>query len=197
MKKLNNRGFSALELLLILLLIAIIGGVGYYVYNAQKDAQKTQDKTKTAQSEQVAEVPQQDKYLEIKQWGVRFKLNADAEATYYKLRAEDETADYADIYNSTFDTFKNANGELCKDELLFVTSRYPKETPGLQDDPFTAGGKVIGNYYFVGAAANQAPPNCYFLDDEDTDKVDTKVADEFAKYKKAVTESYKSLEATP
>lgn len=40
MKKLRNRGFAAMELILMLLIIAIIGGAGYYVYNSQK---KTND----------------------------------------------------------------------------------------------------------------------------------------------------------
>lgn len=198
MKKLHNRGFAAMELILMLLIAAIIGGAGYSVYNAQKDTKKTQEKTKKAQSEQAAQPAQpQDKYLEIKEWGVRFKLSADAKDAYYKLRTEDETADYVDVYNSTFDKFKNVNGDVCKEELLFVVSRNPKGTPGLEDDPYTAGGKVIGNYSYTGLAAHQAPPNCAFLTEAMDDQQDQKVLDEFTKYKKALTESFKSLEATP
>jgi len=53
MKKLSSKGFSAIEALLILVIIGMIGGVGYYVYTQNKAATKdntAQDgSTKTSQ----------------------------------------------------------------------------------------------------------------------------------------------------
>ena len=41
MYKNNQRGFSAVEGLLIVVIVAIIGGVGYYVWHAQKQSNNT------------------------------------------------------------------------------------------------------------------------------------------------------------
>jgi hypothetical protein len=41
MGKLNKAGFSAVEGLLIVVIVAILGGTGFYVYNAQKNTDKT------------------------------------------------------------------------------------------------------------------------------------------------------------
>ena len=37
MKKIGNKGFSAIEAVLILIIIGIIAGAGYFVYNTQKE----------------------------------------------------------------------------------------------------------------------------------------------------------------
>lgn len=39
--KLNSKAFSAVEALLIVVIVAIVGGTGYYVYHANKTANKT------------------------------------------------------------------------------------------------------------------------------------------------------------
>ena len=38
MKKLNNRGFAVLEGLLILVIVGIVGGVGWYVLKTKEEA---------------------------------------------------------------------------------------------------------------------------------------------------------------
>lgn len=45
MKKLNTKGFTAIEGLLILVIVGIIGGAGYYVYKSQKDTEDTSNST--------------------------------------------------------------------------------------------------------------------------------------------------------
>jgi len=46
MKKLSSKGFSAIEALLILVIIGMIGGLGFYVYNFQKKTNQSVDNTK-------------------------------------------------------------------------------------------------------------------------------------------------------
>lgn len=41
MKKLNNSGFGAVEAMLIVVILAIIGGTGYYVYHTSKKSNDT------------------------------------------------------------------------------------------------------------------------------------------------------------
>ncbi|HSX45349.1 MAG TPA: hypothetical protein VLF39_04585 [Candidatus Saccharimonadales bacterium] len=45
MKKLNTKGFSAIEGLLILVIVGLIGFVGWYVWKSQKDTTKTLNDT--------------------------------------------------------------------------------------------------------------------------------------------------------
>jgi hypothetical protein len=54
MGKLNQKGFSAIEGLLILVIVAIIGGVGLYIYHAN---QKTNSTLNTASQENSATAP--------------------------------------------------------------------------------------------------------------------------------------------
>ena len=41
MKKLNNKGFSAVETILVLVIVGLIGFVGWYVYNSKKEVKNT------------------------------------------------------------------------------------------------------------------------------------------------------------
>jgi hypothetical protein len=50
MKTLNNRGFSAIEGLLILVIIGIVAGTGYYVLNAQKKSNPTTSSSSSSQT---------------------------------------------------------------------------------------------------------------------------------------------------
>src|SRR5689334_22132151 len=51
MKKLTSQGFAALEALLIVVIVAILGGTGYYVYHAnQKTSDTLNSASKDAQS---------------------------------------------------------------------------------------------------------------------------------------------------
>jgi hypothetical protein len=61
MKKLNSDGFSVVEVLLVLILIAMVGGVGYYIY-------QTKSKTNTPQtsSTETKQVKQETPKAEVK-----------------------------------------------------------------------------------------------------------------------------------
>lgn len=50
MKK-NQRGFSTIETVLIVVIVGVIGGVGWFVYNSQKKTSQTLDKTAQSQGE--------------------------------------------------------------------------------------------------------------------------------------------------
>ncbi|MBI5357766.1 hypothetical protein HZB74_02870, partial [Candidatus Saccharibacteria bacterium] len=51
MKKLNQSGYGIIEILLIIVALTIVGGTGFYVYNANKDSSKSQQESSIAKKE--------------------------------------------------------------------------------------------------------------------------------------------------
>jgi len=79
MKKYNQKGFTAVEGLLIAIIVLMIGFIGYYVYHSQQQANKTLN---SAQAEGVStsaakktstsgNASSATRYFTISQWGVR------------------------------------------------------------------------------------------------------------------------------
>jgi hypothetical protein len=50
-KKLNQKGFGAVEVLLLVVVIGLIAGAGYYVWNAKKNTESTLNNTANSQGE--------------------------------------------------------------------------------------------------------------------------------------------------
>lgn len=93
----QQRGFSTVEALLILVVAGLIGGAGWYVYQSKKEAGKSQDNS----NKSSLEAPQQsaeevktteDKFFEIKELGVKFKLTDRLEGLYYHIGNNGRTA---------------------------------------------------------------------------------------------------------
>ena len=87
----NQKGFSAVIVLLGLLLVVAVGFTGYFVWNTQnskKDtaaevAPATATKPETKQ-ETPAPAKEEQKYLVIKEWGVKMRLNGKISAATYE-----------------------------------------------------------------------------------------------------------------
>lgn len=82
--KTSQKGFATLEGLLILIIVGLIGFVGWYVYQSKNAADKSYSNAATASSAKVA-TTSKSTYLEIKEWGVRIKLNKNTESLYYYI----------------------------------------------------------------------------------------------------------------
>jgi prepilin-type N-terminal cleavage/methylation domain-containing protein len=83
----NQQGFGIIEMLLVIILLSLVGFIGYYVYHANNKATDTYDQTTNASSAQpIANKPSasspQD-YLAIQQWGVKLPLTSDLSGAYY------------------------------------------------------------------------------------------------------------------
>ena len=97
MKILNNKGFGAIESILIVVIIAAIGGAGYYVYNSQKKTNAALDNASKAQSDpqksekkekvetKVVEKNEESGFFEIKELGVKFKPTSSLGGLYYTV----------------------------------------------------------------------------------------------------------------
>jgi hypothetical protein len=127
MKK-NENGFSVVEALLIVIIVGMLGGVGYYVWHSQAQVDKTYSQTANSsvapKSKTSTKLNPTDntKYLVIKEWNIKTKITGD-EAPYYDLFAKGQkdmngdtlSADIAYVYSTKFDNTKNSDGKMCKD----------------------------------------------------------------------------------
>jgi Tfp pilus assembly protein PilE len=96
MKKLqkNQLGFGAIEALLVVVVVGLIGGIGYYTYrqhqkttNASKDASLQQTSEKTSAKASSPKKSSQQSYLVITEWNVKARPNPDL-ALSYKISAQ-------------------------------------------------------------------------------------------------------------
>lgn len=101
----NKKGFSAVIVLLSILVVSVIGFAGYYVWNTQQDKKEkevatvagAQEQAPTAKEESQSTPVAQDtqKYLEIKEWGVKMAL-----AGYgYRLGRDSSGDEYASLFS--------------------------------------------------------------------------------------------------
>ena len=94
----KQKGFSAVILLLSLVLIVAVGFTGYYVWNTQNNkednkaevAPATTTKQETKQ-DAPSPVKEEQKYLVIKEWGVKIPLSEKITDLTYRFNANEGT----------------------------------------------------------------------------------------------------------
>lgn len=159
-KNANQNGFSLVESLLLIIAVALVTFVGYYIWHNQKHAGKTNTgATKTSQSGSKPagnSAAGAQKYFTIKEWGVRAPYNGSDTFTY-KFAAGDNNS--LEVISQNL-----ARTYGCTDFGAGQISRYsPTDDPSL-DNP-TPGGSAAttvaqdaaanpgtyaqaGNYYY-------------------------------------------------
>ena len=85
----DSQGFAALEAILVIIILAIVGFTGWFVVHSQKATDKTLASTGNSSTPKAAPktttVTSKDtqKYLEIKEWGIKFPLSSAIETAVY------------------------------------------------------------------------------------------------------------------
>lgn len=90
MKRLNNKGFGLIELLLLLIFILLLIFFGWYIWkqNQSKQSSESQDSAQQAPSQQDEEADQEEtNYLEIPELGIKMKLDDDTADAYYYMNS--------------------------------------------------------------------------------------------------------------
>jgi hypothetical protein len=95
----NQKGFSAVEALIIVVVMAAIGGIGFYIYNKQKDddkAKKSVEHSQTEKSsekneEEHSEAEETDPHIDITEWGIEIKISGADKVTYQITNEPGET----------------------------------------------------------------------------------------------------------
>ena len=113
----EETGFTAVEMLLSLIIVVMITFVGYYIYNTQKTANATYKAVSNAaqasvpKSTKKAVVGGKDKpatpfYMVIKEWGVRLTLPETIKDANYSFKRENSTnPDFAGLGVQTLTIF--------------------------------------------------------------------------------------------
>lgn len=87
----NQKGFAALEAILILVIVAIIGGTGYYIYHANSKATDDQNAAQTNANTAVPHKKTPATYLTIKEWDVRAPLSSSVTPKYTVVTSGKQT----------------------------------------------------------------------------------------------------------
>lgn len=106
MMKNNQKGFTIVEVLIVLLVIGLIGGATWYVLQskdkkspATNTSQSQQETIKTTDTEQSqsTEATTFASHVDITEWGIRVSFD-DADKVTYKISTDDSGISYASLY---------------------------------------------------------------------------------------------------
>lgn len=147
---LNRKGFAAAEAILIVVILAILGGTGYYVYNANKKTNDTLDSASNTSQSSASKATNRaaaQKYLTVKEWDVKFKLNAQNSDAYYSPVEGNDKSMY--LRSKAIDDFAAQHSE-CNTKINTVSRLQPGDNNA--GSPWTIeelqSFTKIGNYYF-------------------------------------------------
>jgi hypothetical protein len=155
MKKLNQKGFTGFEIVLLVLVLAALGFAGYTVWQKNKpDNQATTTVlTEQAQDKEVSQKNDPNEgYLVVKEWGLRFKAPAGLTDVKYVVQG-DTTAFYAKPagssvqYRSDYEKFEDGRFRYAIGVLYRKTEA--KSVDDTAHDLTTEGKKVGGYYYYT------------------------------------------------
>lgn len=141
----NQKGFSALEILVVIVIIALLATIGWLVYDRQNS--KTDNKqasTQTNQQEQTpAQPPKNEGFYEIKEWGIKIALTA-YDKVQFSTKNENGKIFGDDPYEGRADpSFKPEflQDKSCAPGLTLFRSKVKFASASAQ--------KQIGDYYYV------------------------------------------------
>jgi prepilin-type N-terminal cleavage/methylation domain-containing protein len=163
MKQQNQKGFSAIELLLVMLIVAVLGFTGYYVYHNQHTAKAVVVKTTSTSSPAAASGTSTAKpasYFTIAAWGVRAPYSGSLTLESNVTTSDGET--YAYLSSSQLDASDPAcavtNGgyggvitRYASTDMVQDEDGSTNQTPAQYISQNTDPGLIyahIGNYYY-------------------------------------------------
>lgn len=150
MKKHHQKGFGAIEVLVVILVLLLIGGAVWFVLNNKKDSKdSSSDKQSTSQtSRSGSDAEQKDEtasYLVIKEWGIKIPLSDELKGLGYRVK--NDGGEYAAF---TFDDLRGGTecgGDIAVASLTRHTEDDVDTVSGLKVKDMEGVVKIDGYYY--------------------------------------------------
>jgi hypothetical protein len=150
--KRDQKGFAVLETILILVVVAIIGGAGYYVWHTRQLANDAYSKTTPALTHSASANSTSKKsdkdFLVIKEWGVKLPLNPNIEDAYYRYDSRDNGYVYLSLLS-----LKNIDDCAVDKTAIGAITRYDSDDVNpISGEKYTAeyrDTEPVGRYYFL------------------------------------------------
>jgi|GEM_PF-1513830 len=122
MKKLNQKGFGVVEILIIIVAVGLLGVVGWLVYDRQKSKTSDTSNTQVSTTQKEEATVTKEKFLEIKEWSVKVPLtdqisDLSYEVTGRNLNLHDKNQPVIKFYTARL---KKANG-ICSENYFPVS----------------------------------------------------------------------------
>lgn len=143
--KVNQKGFGFVEVIIAIVIIGLIGVIGWLVYDrlANQDSEATNTQTTNESTE-----ANNEEYFVLREWGLRFKVPSgltdiryiihDDTAAFF-AKPSDHAVQYTDDYDKYEDgVFKYSIG------VLYRSNDSTKTFAG----DMTREGKKVGDYYY-------------------------------------------------
>lgn len=154
MKANYQKGFSAVEIVIIFAVVGLLAVVGWLMYDRQRD-KKSETANTQVSTQRKEEAPKQETkeadpnkgYLVVKEWGLRFKTPSGLTDVTYTLHGN--TASFfakptgsSVQYRANYDTFKDGHSQYATGNLYRSTESTNNERG------FATEGKKVGDYYY-------------------------------------------------
>lgn len=204
----NQLGFAVIETFLIVVVLAIVGFTGWFVYHSKQTADKNYKGTSNTQTPPPATVKtfaecekatgskilttypeqcltkdgksftnigQSQKYLVIKEWGVKIRLSSADSGAYYAVPTDVQkdsggAPESINVYTSQSDSLVGPAGVSCKGEYVAYLLRLPRNDPKWQPSTNVDDGNVsplygermaVGSYQYAIATKKEYGPSCF------------------------------------
>jgi hypothetical protein len=205
MKKQN--GFSAVIVLLSILVVTAIGFTGYYVWNTQQDKKEDTSTTQpavagaeetAATTEQTAEQAPQDtqKYLIIEEWGVKIPVESQYSDLVINRYCENDMNDCAYIFSPTQIKLAKENNAKCYslENMNNLGSVVRYRDPSAQYMGTTMGKAFypnikLANWYYGYRMPSEA--TCMF---DGSNYINNDLTSYYAKFEKDIVEYIKKIQ---
>lgn len=170
----KQNGFSAVEIILIIVVVALLGVGGWYVFqNQNKPADTT---TNTSQNDQPQEQKTDEQpadpnegYLVIKEWGVKLKMKEAAKVTYTF-----DGVSYSGVHGTSESSIRLAvKPEYLQDKTCEVSVGMSRYTAANIEPALIDSAIKIGEFYYLGGGSP------YACDDERDNELNKSVRADF------------------
>lgn len=194
--KSNSSGFVAIEMILILVVLAVAGGTGWYVWHSKQQTNKTYTATsQAAQStlpkttKKSTSTPATQKYLTITEWSVRMKLTDNLGDAYYQIKTNAPDSAYLSLKSLVAVAPDCAPDKISTGVLFRQTVTEHDTAVNDPSDGNTPGDIKIGSYYY---GFLNAQAGCF----DDSNTAAAKISDQ-TQPRTGFAAAEKTLEATP